>query len=179
MKAQLKTAWAQELQTQVSKHLDDAIGLFQNMRSEELLKPSANGGWSIAQCLWHLNEYGNYYLPLIENAVKNKAAEKLHFKSGWLGNYFTQSMDPEKGTKKMKAFKAYIPQPDLDAHAVVATFIQQQEKLFNCLKAATTANLDKRYPISISKFIRLKTGDIISFVIAHNDRHMQQAKRNL
>jgi uncharacterized damage-inducible protein DinB len=179
MKAQLKTQWAQQLQKTVNDHLDVAIRVFQNLPEDELLKPSTTGGWSIAQCLWHLNEYGNYYLPIIQKAVENKAPHKPYFKSGWLGNYFTQSMDPVKGTKKMKAFKAYIPQPDLDAHAVVATFIQQQETLFKCLTDAATADLERRFPISISKMIKLKLGDIIAFVIAHDERHIQQAKRNL
>ena len=78
----------------------------------------------------------------------------------------------------MKAFKNHIPQAQLNAYKVVATFIQQLEDLHRYLDKGMEADLDKRLPISISKLIKLKTGDVFRFIIAHNERHMQQAKRN-
>jgi hypothetical protein len=87
-------------------------------------------------------------------------------------------MQPGKG--KMKTFKEYTPPPSLDAHAVVAEFVQQQETLLGCLRQAHNANLNAiRVPISITKFIRLKLGDVLQFVIMHNERHLLQAKRNI
>ena len=60
------------LEGEVETHLNDAVKIFQNLTSTELLKPSANGGWSIAQCLWHLNSYGDYYLPEIKSGLAKK-----------------------------------------------------------------------------------------------------------
>ena len=36
-----------------------------------------------------------------------------------------------------------------------------------------------RIPISINKWIKIKLGDTFRFVIYHNERHIQQAKRVL
>lgn len=168
------------LQKRVEGHLDTAVEIFQNMKEEQLLAPAENGGWSIAQCLQHLNVYGDYYLPQIKKTIdKHTDTAKTDFKSSWFGAYFTKMMEPEIGTKKMKAFKKYNPPPQLNAHAVVAAFIQQQETLLTLLQKASSADLDAKIPISLTPLIRLKLGDTFQFVIAHDERHMQQAKRNI
>jgi len=169
------------LQNRVNNHLQEAIETLQNMHSATLLKPAANGGWSIAQCLEHLNRYGDYYLPAIQQelAKQNSRNTGTTFTSTWLGRYFTRMMEPKTGTKKIKAFKAYIPPVELDAHAAVANFIQQQETLLQLLQLCEKADLNKiKIPVSIAKFIRLRLGDVLQFIIAHNERHLQQAKRN-
>lgn len=170
------------LETRVENHLQEAIRVFQNAPTEILLKPAENGGWSIAQCLEHLNRYGNYYLPEIKNGLAKQDGNlgPDTFKSTWLGSYFTRMMEPETGKKKSKAFKDYSPAPDLDAHAVVAEFIQQQEELIGLLKKAHNADLNTiKIPVSIAKWIKLRLGDVFGFLIAPNHRHMLQAKRNL
>jgi hypothetical protein len=179
MKTENKAFLLDTLEATVERHLRDALHDFQNLPGSELLRPADNGGWSIAQCLEHLNRYGNYYLPRIQNGLATHAsAPSDTFRSSWLGSYFTKMMQPGKG--KMKTFKAYTPPPSLDAHSVVAEFVRQQETLLNCLRQAHTVNLNTiRIPVSIAKFIRLKLGDVFQFVIMHNERHLLQAKRNL
>ena len=49
--------------------------------------------WSILECIAHLNRYGDFYLPEIDQQIKNsKHPNTAAFKSGWLGNYFANSM---------------------------------------------------------------------------------------
>ena len=166
----------EQLEKDVNRHLDEAVKVFQNMHTDALLKPAANGGWSIAQCLEHLNRYGDYYLPLLEKGLALPYPSADTFTSTWLGNFFTNMM---KAEKKTKAFKAYTPAPDLNAAAVVAEFIRQQEVLLSCLSLARTANLNKiKIPVSIAKWIKLKAGDVLQFVVAHNERHIKQAGKN-
>lgn len=178
MKAINKQQLVDAIELQVDAHLQQAVKVYQNLSSDVLLKPSSTGGWSIAQCLEHLNSYGNYYLPQIEQVLHIADSNGAMFTSGWLGAYFTQSMDP-KGGKKFKALKGHMPGTTLDAHAVVATFIQQQEKLLMYLRRARKADLDTRIPITLSILIRLKLGDVFQFLIMHDERHIQQANRNL
>ena len=170
------------LENQVESHLQIAIQVFQNLPIATLLQPSPSNGWSIVQCLQHLNAYGYYYLPEIEKGLaKNTGkAAAVTFTSTWLGNYFTRTMDPTTNQKKYKAFKAYNPLPNLDAHVVVAEFIQQQEVLLSYLKKARAADLNTiKVPVSIASWLKLRLGDVLQFVIAHNQRHVLQAQRNL
>lgn len=182
MKPINKTQLLNRLEDRVEQHIREAVSIFQNLPASVLLRPAENGGWSAAQCLDHLNGYGNYYLPLIKKGLDShkEYPSRSTFRSSWLGNYFTRMMEPETGKKKMKAFKNHIPSSQLDAYFVVAEFIQQQEALLKYLKKAETADLNKiRIPVSIAKFIKLNLGDVFQFIIAHNERHIQQSKRNI
>jgi len=40
-------------------------------------------------------------------------------------------------------------------------------------------DLNQRLPISVASFIKLKLGDVLLFVVAHNGRHLKQANRAL
>ncbi len=179
MKAVNKHDLLSTLENQVERHLQDAIKNFQNMTADELLRPASNGGWSIAQCLEHLNRYGNYYLPQIKKALDAyKGGSSETFNSTWLGSYFTKMMDPRTGKAKVKTFKDYAPPRELDAHAVVAEFLDQQELLLSYLWKSGGVDLNGiRIPISIMKWLKLRLGDVFQFIVAHNERHMVQAKR--
>jgi len=174
--------WREQLESHVEEHIQVAVLTFQNFDEEKLAAPALNGGWSITQCLWHLNSYGQYYFPLIESAINGKELldNELIFKSGWLGEYFTKMMSPSPRSKKMKAFKMHIPPNSAIPQLEVAEFIRQQELLLKLLRVAANCDLNKiRIPISIGKVIRLKLGDVFQFIVAHDERHLQQARRNM
>jgi hypothetical protein len=182
MKKVNKQELLQRLEGRVESHISDTLKLFQNRDEAFLNSPSVSGGWSIAQCLEHLNSYGAYYLPEIREQVEKTANhhEKQNFQSGWLGAYFTKMMEPETGKGKYQAFKGHIPPSDLDAAKTVAEFLRQQEDLLLLLRDAAGKDLEAiKIPVSILPFIRLRAGDVFQFIIAHNERHMQQAKKNL
>ncbi|MEA5140666.1 DinB family protein [Arcicella rigui] len=171
-----------QLENRVEAHLKESIESFQNLDEGLLLKPASNGGWSIAQCLEHLNTYSRYYLPAIQKGLANqrKKGTNLQFKSSYLGAYFTQLMEPKEKMSKMKAFKDHSPVVELDAYTVVAEFIEHQETLLKLLKASVATDMNAiRIPISITRLIRLKLGDVYQFLTAHNERHIVQARRNV
>lgn len=169
------------LEARVEKHLDVAIHTFQNLTTAGLNQQPVSGGWSVAQCLWHLNSYGDFYLPEIAKALKGSTPNPKTdtFQSGRFGAYFTRMMEPGAGGK-MKAMKGHIPPSDFHAPDVVATFIAQQELMLGYLRQARKYDLGAiRLPISISKLIRLKLGDVFQFCIAHDARHLAQAEKVL
>jgi hypothetical protein len=181
MKRISKTVLLDQLEARIELHLKTVISSFQNLHEAELLKPAANGGWSVAQCLEHLNSYGRYYLPAIQKGIlASTDTTAPMFKSSWLGAYFTRLMEPGAKSKAMKSPKEYNPQPDLDASKVIAEFIEQQELLLTLVRSAATKDIGKiRIAISIARWIKLKLGDVFGFVVAHNERHIQQAIRNV
>lgn len=145
-----------------------------------LLKQPAPGKWSVAQVLEHLNSYGRYYLPAIEQSLQAQKPAKEWFKPGWFGNYFTKIMKPGVDGKignKMNAPKNHRPAPDLDIKPVLDTFLEQQQQLLKLLEAAKKKDIGSiRTPISISRLIKLKVGDTFRFLIAHEQRHMVQVR---
>ena len=135
--------------------------------------------WSVLECLEHLNLYGRFYIPEIKKRIaERKGKESAVFKSGWLGNYFANSMLPKEKLNKMKTFKNMNPLNSQLDKRVIDEFISQQKEMLILLEESRKVSLNKtRTAISISKLIKLKLGDTFRFVIYHNQRHMVQALR--
>lgn len=135
--------------------------------------------WNILECLEHLNLYGDFYLPQIENKIQNSETKTdFEFKSGLLGNYFAKIMLPKEKLNKMKTFKDKNPlNTNLDK-AVICKFIDQQIKLSELLNQSRKVSLNKvKIQISISRLIKLKLGDTFQFYINHMIRHLNQIER--
>jgi uncharacterized damage-inducible protein DinB len=150
----------------------------------KLAYPLAEGKWTIVQILEHLNAYGRYYLPVIDNAIALKKDDAdAWFQSGFLGDYFTKSMKPNNVYEiknKMKTMKAFNFPNSLNVDIVMNEFLEQQTKLTQLLDQSKERNLSTiRIPITISKLVKLKLGDAFRFLIAHEQRHMVQARNTL
>lgn len=156
--------------------------LFLEFSNEELNFKQSPESWSILECLEHLNRYGRFYLHEIDSRMKNEIFSHVKsdviFKSGWLGNYFADSMVPKSTMKKMKTFKSMNPMNSVLDKSVIHEFINQQKKMLDLLEKAETKNLSKiKCGITITKLLKLRLGDTFRFVIYHNERHLLQAKR--
>ncbi|MBD0401326.1 DinB family protein [Flammeovirga sp. EKP202] len=139
--------------------------------------------WNILECLYHLNLYGEFYIPQFQHLLKTaKDKQKEQYKSGWLGNYFANSMKPseQKIKNKMPSPKEKNPLGLPLESDVITTRIQQINKLLIIVEQAKNKDLEqKRCPITISKWITLQLGDTIHFIINHEERHMLQIKKIL
>jgi hypothetical protein len=176
-----KIELVQQLETNVRAQIQTVAGVFQHMDETLLNTPASDGGWSIAQCLEHLNSYGRYYIPQIQKAIaqEHRQDAEEQVKSSWLGRYFTNMMKPSS-TKhnKYKAFKDHIPALELDAYQVIAECMQQQYRLLEILDSVKHTHINTvKIKISIARLIRLRLVDVLQFIIAHNDRHLQQGLR--
>lgn len=170
----------QQLIERTRQNLNE-VEAFKQLPTHELNKRLKPDGWSVLECIEHLNRYGMFYLPAIEKSLeKAKIGSSTNFHSGVLGGYFAKSMMPKEKLNKMKTFKEMNPiHSELD-RAVLQTFVHQQEKMLTLLQAARKVNLTKtKTPISITKWIQFRLGDTFHFVINHNWRHIEQAKRNI
>lgn len=167
-----------QLEGEVERHLAEVIRSYQNLSDEALLQRPPDQGWSVVECLWHLNSYGHHYLPLIEKGLARPGHSTGTFTSTWLGSWFTRIMRPGEGMRKMKAFKDHRPPAHLDSHRVVAEFIHQQEELLDLLRRSRVADLNRiRIGLSILPWLKMRLGDVFQFLIAHQDRHLAQARR--
>ena len=135
--------------------------------------------WNILECLEHLNLYGDFYLPQMEQKIKQATRQtEPEWKSGWLGNYFANSMLPKEKLNKMKTFSDKNP---LNTHldkTVIDRFINQQIKLLELLNQAGNVSLNQvKISTSISSLLKLKLGDTLLFYTNHTLRHLQQIER--
>ncbi|WP_106792199.1 DinB family protein [Aquimarina sp. Aq78] len=152
---------------------------YNQLSIEKLNWKNTPESWSILECLEHLNLYGDYYLPEIEDRMlRSKRKNASVFKSGLLGNYFAKMMLPREKLNTMKTFKDKNPiNNDLDEKCI-DRFIAQQHKTLELLDIARNKDLSKiKTSISISKWIKLKLGDTFRVLIYHNQRHIVQCNR--
>lgn len=182
----------QELLRELKEKTEDIItrvNWFRNeYSSDELHKRPHPLKWSAAECLEHLNLYGDYYLPALQKGLAKGQREKWFSKnetysSGWFGEFFTKQMElkPNGDLKgKMAAPKDKNPALLTVPENVMERFLQQQDELLGLLIDAQKLDWEKtRIPISIAKWFRLKLGDTFRFLIAHNQRHVTQAEKTL
>lgn len=157
---------------------------FQSIDPVKLNQPPAEGSWTVLQALEHLNMYNRYYLPVIEKKVAIVPKEwNSWFVPGTLGDYFTRMMLPSNVAEvknKMKTPKGYRPELVLNADQVLHEFIAHQHKLLKLLETARKRNMNElKIPTSLTKLLKLKLGDTFRFLIAHEQRHMVQARNAL
>jgi uncharacterized damage-inducible protein DinB len=172
-----------ELKEDVQR-LQAAADHLKNTEKSKLVFVENEGKWSVVQCLEHLNEFGRFYLPAIEKTITVKTGEKnAWFNSGFLGDYFTKSMKPKNVfdiKNKMKTMKRFTFPNSLNVDTVMKEYIDQKIRLQHLLDTANDRDLNSiRIPITLTKMIKLKLGDIFRFLIAHEQRHMIQARNTL
>lgn len=154
---------------------------FKELPNKVLNYQPSTGRWSALQCLEHLNRYGDFYLPELEQRFnKSRYPASTTFNSNWLGNYFAKAVGPQEPLNTMKTFKSMNPSASEVNRQVIDTFLQQQERMLRLLDHAKAINLTKtKTSITIAKWIRLRAGDTFRVVIYHNQRHIIQALSTL
>ena len=172
-----------ELQEDVRK-IKAAAEHIKTADSRKLIYQTHPEKWSVVQVLEHMNAYGRYYIPAIDRAIAIKSAEpSVWFTPGTFGNYFVKSMKPTNVYEiknKMKTMKAYAFPNSLNVEQVLQEFMSQQDRLIQLMELAKSRDLNTiRIPITVSKMIKLKLGDVFRFLVAHEQRHMIQARNTL
>lgn len=162
----------------------DASQVLGNSSAVQFTSKPTPERWSAAECLEHLNRYGDFYLPAIESAIARAAGRyppREKYRSSWLGNSFAKSMrlnEHQEVVRGMNSPKDKNPNQSGLRNDVLLSFMDQQESYLRLIEAARSLDVSAvRVPISIARFVRLKLGDILQVVIYHNQRHMEQAKR--
>ena len=183
----MKKFKSEELIDQLEQDIRQIIAAAEHLKTADPIKlnyTSKEGTWSVAQTLEHLNLYNRHYLPIIEKSMVHITKDlSAWFVPGFWGNYFTRMISPTNVYEiknKMKTGKAFIPSKGENVDAVFSEFLQHQNKYLHILEVVRRRNLNNiRIPVSISRFIRLKLGDILRFLVAHQQRHMIQARNAL
>jgi uncharacterized damage-inducible protein DinB len=166
------------------RRIKEAAEFFAATEKTRLAYSPDSAKWSVVQVMEHLNAYNRYYLPAIEKELSIVTHDtNAWYTSGYWGEKFTRMMKPAtvyEVKNKMKTQKKMSFPNSLNVETVLNEFNAGQDKLLRLLEMARGKDLAKiRIPISISKMIKLRLGDTFRFLIAHEQRHMVQARNVL
>jgi uncharacterized damage-inducible protein DinB len=172
-----------DLSQDVSRVKEAAV-FFNGADKNKLIYSPEKGEWSVVQVLEHLNAYNRHYLPLIEKELAVVTHDpNAWFMSGYWGEKFTKMMKPKNVFEiknKMKTSKKMSFPNSLNVDTVLKEFLAGQDRLLQLLEQAKVKDLAKIHiPITLTQLIKLRLGDTFRFLIAHEQRHIIQARNTL
>ncbi len=172
-----------ELVNDVSRVKESAT-FFTTIDKNKLIYATDKGKWSVVQVMEHLNAYNRHYLPLMEKPLSIITHDtNAWYTSGYWGGKFTKMMRPTNVYEiknKMKTSKKMSFPNSLNVDTVLKEFFAGQDKLLQLLEMAKGKDLAKIHiPITMTSLIKFRLGDTFRFLIAHEQRHMIQARNTL
>lgn len=162
----------------------EAAQFFTSADKNKMVYSPDKGRWSVVQVLEHLNAYNRHYLPVIEKELSQITYDtNAWFTSGYWGEKFTKMMKPDNVFEiknKMKTQKKMTFPNSLNVDTVLTEFVTGQDKLLQLLELAKGKDLAKIHvPVTVTRLIKFRLGDTLRFLIAHEQRHMIQARNTL
>jgi hypothetical protein len=142
-----------------------------------------SGKWSVGECLHHLAITGGLMLGKVRPAIGRGrvlgVAGEGPFRYGWLGGWFVRAMETP-GKRGMPAPKNFVPPSGVARSAILGQFAETQGHLLAAIQSARGLRLDRlKAPSSAqgSGWIRLNLAAWLASTLAHERRHLAQARR--
>ncbi len=170
------------LKSEINEAKDFATELIE-LDAEALNHRLTDEKWSVLECFQHMNlsteVYLDQYLMILPKQKPEK--EMSSVKLGWVANWLIKSMKPkdEEIRYKMKTFSKLNPKSELGKSAL-ERFIYISNQLLEIVESAKKLNLNAfKVTSAIGPMLKLRFGESLAFVVAHNARHVLQAKNTL
>ncbi|TAE30653.1 MAG: DinB family protein [Cytophagales bacterium] len=179
-----KLATATDLQARLTHVLDTIEREFQPLTDAQLRTKPANGGWSIVECLQHLNLAERYYVRQLQHKV-DKVGFMQHnpndqeLESNLLGRLTLRFLDPTS-TTKLPAPGMVRPRAaaDLNVAEVMASFLELQTLQRDLLGRLVYLDWNgQKVMTPFGKWIKMRLGDVVQMLVVHTERHLAQAMR--
>lgn len=136
------------------------------------------------ECLQHLNLAEQFYIRQVQHLVgklglKQENPTDQPLESDVFGRTFRWIVDPQT-TMKFPAPGIIRPRTatDLDVANVLRQFVELQTLLRDLLDKAVYLDWNKqKIPSLFGNWLKLRLGDALLMLVAHTERHLQQAMR--
>jgi hypothetical protein len=174
---------ASELETfrqQFEQLAEEADTLTRLLTDDQFNWRPPSHGWSVAQCIDHLNVTARTYLPKLDEGIADAIRRGLYgegpFKYNWFGRMFVRSQEPTT-RMKFKTAKVFMPAPSRPRQETIAAFRAYQVQFIDRLRQANGLDLARaRVKSPAASFLRLPLGSGFALMVAHERRHLQQAR---
>lgn len=179
-----KFATAHELQNRLSAVLETAGREFRPQTDAQMRWQPAPDRWSIVECLQHLNLAERFYIRNIQHKVDALDREPANavdqtLESDWIGRAMLYAIDPAMKIKLPTPGMIRPRRPDeLNPTEVLNQFVELQSTLHHLLDKAVYLDWNRDKVMTLyGNWLKIRLGDAIRMLVAHTERHMNQAMR--
>lgn len=158
----------------------DADALVHPLTEDQFFWQPAADAWSVAQCLEHLNVSARLYLPKLDESIANAIRRGVYgegpFSYSLVGRFFTALMEPPARVN-VKSPRPFHPPPRRPRQEIMAAFKAYQVQFIDRLRAANGIDLARAKVTSpTSSWLRFSLGSGFALMLAHERRHLWQAR---
>ncbi|MFD1139736.1 DinB family protein [Larkinella insperata] len=177
-----KLETAQQLQERIRAVLATVEREFRPLSDEQLNWKPDTRQWSITQCLQHLNLAERFYIRNLQKKVDDLGLIQTNptdqaLQAGLAGRLLRYAVDPNT-TMKLPTVSFMKPRHDLNARDVMQQFIELQQLLHDLLDKATYLDWNRERLMTLfGNWLKINLGDAFLMLVAHSERHINQALR--
>jgi len=160
---------------------DETKRAFGRLSDEQVNWTPSAGEWSIGQCFDHLIISNRPFFAIIEEIRegrrRNRAWERMPVLPRFFGQHLLRTLRADSG-RKVKARPAFYPSTSHIAGGIIASFVEQQDRLLALIE--TTRGLDLNGITVTSPVVRLITYSLLDayrIIVVHEQNHFVQARR--
>jgi hypothetical protein len=160
---------------------DETKRVFGRLSGEQVnWKPGAKD-WSIGQCFDHLiisnRPYERIFEEVLAGRRRRRVWERVPLLPGLFGRLLIYTLHPDSG-RRVKARPAFLPSSSHISPAIIATFLEQQERLVRLMRASREVDLEGTTITSpVLGVVTYSLMDACRIIVAHAQNHFVQAVR--
>ena len=159
----------------------DAGSSFGQLTTQQLNWKPLPDEWSVAQCLDHLVASNEGFIPIIQKVkrgeYKHSFKERVPVLPRVFGSLVLNAVKPET-KRKLKASKPFQPSSSEIGGDIVSRFQAQQKQIAEHMRSTEALDLREIIITSpIASFVTYSLFDGYQIIVAHDQRHVAQAKR--
>jgi hypothetical protein len=138
-------------------------------------------GWSVAQCIDHLNVTARMYLPVLDEGIANAIRQGQYgegpYTYWWLARMFVRMLEPPPPFRT-KTPAAFQPPPGRTRREIMAAFRAYQVQYIDRLRQANGLDLARaRTRSPVASWLVFPLGCGFAAMAAHERRHLWQARQ--
>ena len=170
-----------DLEQQLDRSIEAARAVLDGLTLDQVNWRPAPDRWSIGECISHLNVSIRAALPALDRAIET--ARERGFtgagtpRYGWFATWMVRAQEPPV-KRRVKTFPVFQPVATRhDAARLHPEFRAVRDELRERLARAAGIDWGRARVVSpASRFFRLPFGAYVAFLLAHDRRHLWQAR---
>lgn len=169
------------LRSEYGEVSEEALALAGALSDRQFRWRPAPDRWSVGACLEHLARTAEAYFPGLESAVAKGRAKSLlgegPFRYGAISGWLVRMMEPPPG-RRLPTIRRFEPAPSPPKEPTLNAYRAAHERYRSFLEQADGLDLRRiKVRSPVTPLLRLPLGRAFAFLLAHERRHLWQARQ--